>query len=122
MTPLNVMIVDDSLLATRKMETMLTAMGHRVVRAVTSGTAAVQAYRDDNPDLVTMDITMPGMDGIEATRTILAEFRDAKIIMVTSHGQEDMVREALKAGALGYFLKPVDAEKLAAHIARVIGR
>ncbi|MFZ4624446.1 MAG: response regulator [Rhodoferax sp.] len=122
MTPLNVMIVDDSLLATRKMETMLTAMGHRVVRAVTSGAAAVQAYRDYNPDLVTMDITMPGMDGIQATRTILAEFRDAKIIMVTSHGQEDMVREALKAGALGYVLKPVNAEKLAAHIVRVVGR
>jgi two-component system chemotaxis response regulator CheY len=93
-----------------------------VVRAVTSGTAAVQACRDYNPDLVTMDITMPGMDGIEATRTILAEFRDAKIIMVTSHGQEDMVREALKAGALGYVLKPVNAEKLAVHIARVVGQ
>jgi two-component system chemotaxis response regulator CheY len=121
MTPLNVMIVDDSLLATRKMEAMLEAMGHHIVGTVATGTAALQAYRNFNPDLVTMDITMPDMDGIEATRTILAEFKDANIVMVTSHGQEEMVREALKAGAKGYVLKPVNAAKLADHISRVIG-
>lgn len=122
MTPLNVMIVDDSLLATRKMETMLEAMGHRIVSTVATGAGALPAYRNFNPDLVTMDITMPDMDGIEATRAIMTEFRDANIIMVTSHGQEEMVREALKAGAKGYVLKPVNAEKLGTHIARVVGR
>ena len=121
MIPLNVMVVDDSMLATKKMETMLAEMGHRLVCAVHRGEQAVEAYRANNPDVVTMDITMPDIDGIEATRRILSEFKDARIIMVTSHGQEDMVREALKAGAKGYVLKPVKAEKLAEHIQRVTG-
>ena len=63
---------------------------------------------------------MPDMDGIQATNKIIAEYPDAKIIMVTSHGQEDMVRQALKAGARGYILKPVDPDKLAAQIQAII--
>jgi DNA-binding NarL/FixJ family response regulator len=59
-----------------------------------------------------MDITMPDMDGIEATKRIIKDFPDAKIVMVTSHGQEKMVMDALKAGAKGYVLKPFDGQKL----------
>ena len=120
MIKLSVMVVDDSLLAARKLETMLTAMGHQVVGTVATGAEAVSAYGRCNPDLVTMDITMPDMDGIEASRHIIASFPDARIIMVTSHGQENMVREALKAGAKGYVLKPVDADKLAEMIKKVV--
>jgi DNA-binding NarL/FixJ family response regulator len=59
-----------------------------------------------------MDITMPEMDGIEATRAIMKDFPDAKIVMVTSHGQEKMVLDALKAGAKGYVLKPFQDHKV----------
>src|SRR5205814_9798200 len=63
-------------------------------------------------DLVTMDITMPGMDGVEAMGAILAGDPKARVIMVTSHGQEAMVIRSLDAGALGYVLKPVVKERL----------
>jgi len=59
-----------------------------------------------------MDITMPDMDGIQATKLIRSEYKDALIIMVTSHGQEQMVIDAIEAGALGYVIKPVKKEKL----------
>ncbi len=120
MFSLNIMVVDDSLLAIRKMEALLLKLGHNVRATAANGSDAIHKYRLEMPDVVTMDITMPEMDGIEATRRIIVEFPDAKIIMVTSHGQEDMVRQAIKAGARGYILKPVDAEKLAQQIETII--
>ena len=120
MVRLNVMVVDDSLLAIKKMETMLLKMGHYVRKTASSGAEAITNYRMEMPDLVTMDITMPEMDGIEATRRIIQDFPDANIIMVTSHGQEDMVRQAIKAGAKGYVMKPVDPDTLAVHIERLL--
>jgi two-component system, chemotaxis family, chemotaxis protein CheY len=117
---LSIMVVDDSQLAIRKMETMLVALGHKVVQTAANGSVAIDNYRKALPDLVTMDITMPEMSGIEATSKIIAEYPDAKIIMVTSHGQEDMVRQAIKACARGYVMKPVEADALAMHIDRVI--
>ncbi|MFZ4504623.1 MAG: response regulator [Methylovulum sp.] len=120
MFSLNIMVVDDSLLAMRKMEALLLKLGHNVRATAATGSDAIHKYRLEMPDVVTMDITMPEMDGIEATRRIIVEFPDAKIIMVTSHGQEDMVRQAIKAGARGYILKPVDPEKLAQQIETII--
>ena len=120
--PLNVLIVDDSLITVKKLRMMVEQLGHRVAGTAGSGAAALSAYRELSPDLVTMDITMPGMDGVEATRQILVDFPDARIIMVTSHGQEKMVIDALDAGAKGYVLKPIRPEKLADMITKVGGR
>ncbi|WP_242442744.1 response regulator [Magnetospirillum sp. 15-1] len=119
MHPLKVLIVDDSLLTVRTLTGMLTELGHLVVQTAGSGAQALDSYRQIKPDLVTMDITMPDMDGIEATGGILKEFPDANIIMVTSHGQQGMVMKAVKAGAKGYVLKPIKPEKLRDMIARV---
>ncbi len=119
MHPLKVLIVDDSLLTVRTLSTMLNDMGHLVVQTAPTGAMALEAYREASPDLVTMDITMPDMDGIEATTRIMAEFPKAKIIMVTSHGQEAMVMKAVKAGAKGYVLKPIKPDKLRDMIARI---
>jgi DNA-binding NarL/FixJ family response regulator len=119
MPPLKVLIVDDSLLTVRTLTVMLKELGHLVVQHVGTGALALEAYRSCKPDLVTMDITMPDMDGIQATTGIVAEFPDARIIMVTSHGQEGMVMQAVKAGAKGYVLKPIKPEKLRDMIARV---
>lgn len=102
----DILVVDDSLILVKKLSMLLEKVGYRVVRTAATGNQAVAAYRACKPDVVTMDITMPDMDGIEATRAIISEFPDAKIIMVTSHGQEQMVLDALKAGAKGYVLKP----------------
>ena len=119
MHPLKVLIVDDSLLTVRTLTTMLKDMGHLVVQTAGTGALALEAYRASPPDLVTMDITMPDMDGIQATSSIIREFPGAKIIMVTSHGQEGMVMKAVKAGAKGYVLKPIKPEKLRDMIARI---
>lgn len=112
MTYLQVLVVDDSLITVKKLSSMLTALGHKVVRTAATGVEALAAYEAYKPDLVTMDITMPDMDGIEATQRIRARFPEALIIMVTSHGQEKMVLDALKAGAKGYVLKPFKEDKL----------
>lgn len=122
MKNLNILVVDDSLITVRKLTGMLTDLGHNVVKTAGTGADAINAYRQTVPDLVTMDITMPDMDGIKATAGILNEFPDARIIMVTSHGQEKMVLDALAAGACGYILKPIRIEKLKETIAQAFER
>jgi len=113
---LNILVVDDSQLTTKKIAQMLTVMGHNIVAFAKSGEEAIKQYSKHNPDMVTMDITMPDMDGIEATKRILQQNPDALIMMVTSHGQEAMVFDAIEAGAKGYLLKPLHIEKLEVNI------
>jgi two-component system, chemotaxis family, chemotaxis protein CheY len=119
---LNVMVVDDSLIMAQKLKAMLEELGHRVTRVCKDGAEAVRDYPAVKPDLVTMDITMPGMDGIEALKGIIAQNKAARVVMVTSHGQEAMVVRAIEAGALGYVLKPVTKEGLAATAQRAMAR
>jgi len=118
--PRTVMIVDDSLLMTQKLTAMLRDLGHQVVRVCKSGAEAVRDYPFVKPDIVTMDVTMPGMDGIETLAAIMSQNPHARIIMVTSHGQEAMVLKAVEAGALGYVLKPVNKDRLTAMIERAM--
>lgn len=115
---LRVLVVEDSHITVLKLSAMLAEMGHEVIATARSGAEALSAYRDHRPDVVTMDITMPDMDGVQATQQIVQEFPEAKIVMVTSHGQEKMVLAALNAGAKGYVLKPIRPEKLKATIAQ----
>ena len=112
MKPLRIMVVDDSGLTVKKMVKMLEGLGHEVAGVAATGQEAVDAYAAVAPDIVAMDITMPDLDGIEATRRIMAVSPDARIVIVTSHGQEQMVMDAIEAGAKGYILKPVKPEKL----------
>jgi two-component system chemotaxis response regulator CheY len=121
MQSLNVLIVDDSMLAVQMLKSALEELGHKVVKTAGTGAAALTAYKDCNPDVVTMDITMPDMDGIAATDKLVKTFPDARIIMVTSHGQKAMVMDALKAGAKGYILKPINTDKLRDTLAHVTG-
>ena len=118
--PRTVMIVDDSLIMTQKLTAMIRDLGHQVVRVCKSGPEALRDYPFVKPDVVTMDITMPGMDGIETMKAIMAEHPQARVIMVTSHGQEAMVLKALEGGALGYVLKPVNKDRLTAMIERAM--
>lgn len=114
------MIVDDSTLVIKKLENLMKELGHNVVATAKSGKEAVSLYFDLLPDIVTMDITMPGeFDGIEATKRIISSFPNAKILVVTSHGQEGKVREAIKAGAVGYIVKPFKEDKIKFYLDRI---
>jgi two-component system, chemotaxis family, chemotaxis protein CheY len=116
---LKVLVVDDSLIIRKKISKIVENLGHELVFAAINGQEAIDAYKKYKPDLVTMDITMPDMDGITAVQHIVKEDENAKIIMVTSHGQEDMVIKSIKSGAVSYILKPISEEKLAQVIGEV---
>ena len=122
MRSLRILVVDDSGLTVKKMAKLLEELGHQVVAMASTGQQAVNVYAEAAPDVTTMDITMPDMDGIEATRRILAVHPGACIVIVTSHGQEQMVMDAIEAGAKGYILKPVKQEKLAETLATVAAK
>ena len=120
MTSLNIMVVDDSAITIKKLSKMIENLGHMVGQSAKTGRDAVAKYKENRPDLVTMDITMPDMDGIEATRQIRAYDENALIIVVTSHGQEQMVIDAIEAGAMGYVIKPIKQDKLKDSIDRIV--
>jgi two-component system chemotaxis response regulator CheY len=109
---LNALVVDDSLIIRRNISKMLAELGHKVVAEAVNGLEAIRYCENYSPDLITMDITMPDMDGITAVRAIKKVNRYVKIIMITSHGQEIMVKDAIRAGASGYLLKPINIDKL----------
>ena len=112
MKALNVLVIDDSPMTIKIMESVLNELGHIIVGTEHSGEGALEAYRECKPDLVTMDIVMPVVDGIEATKQIIAEFPDAKIIIVSSLSQDLVVQDTLKWGAQGFVIKPITAEAL----------
>ncbi|ADR34151.1 response regulator receiver protein [Sulfuricurvum kujiense DSM 16994] len=116
---LNILVVDDSLIMRRNIIKMIESLGHKVVGEAKDGQEAVEVYRKLKPDLVTMDITMPRMDGLGAVKELKKIDKNAKIIMVTSHGQEEMVIDAIRSGASGYLLKPVKINKLSDSIQKI---
>jgi len=119
---LKIVIADDSIITVKKLQPLMEGLGHRVVATAATGAEALEAYRRHRPDLLTMDVSMPDMDGVEATGRIIEEFPAARIIVVTSHGHERTVIDTLEAGASGYVLKPVRIDKLSDMIAKVMGR
>jgi len=116
---LNILVVDDSLIMRRNIIKMIESLGHKVIGEAKDGQEAIEFYRKLKPDLVTMDITMPRMDGLNAVKELKRIDKNAKIIMVTSHGQEEMVIDAIRSGASGYLLKPVKINKLTDSIRKV---
>ncbi|NJE53928.1 response regulator [Thermococcus sp. 21S9] len=115
-----VLVVDDAAFMRMLLKKILTQGGHQVVGEASNGKEAVEKYKELKPDVVTMDIVMPEMDGITAVREIKKIDPNAKIIMITAVGQESKVMEALKAGASGYIVKPFQAPKVLEEINRVL--
>ncbi len=111
-----IMVVDDISIMRFTIKDRLQKIGHEVVAEASNGYSAIEQYKIYKPDLVTMDITMPAEQGVKNGIEALVEIRkidsNAKIIMVTSHGEEKLVIEAISKGAKGYILKPVNEEKL----------
>lgn len=107
-----VLVVDDSAAARNNLKNVLGIIGHTVVAEAVNGIQAYGEYEKNQPDLVTMDITMPKSDGLEAIEKIVNRFSDAKIIVVSTLAQKNMVLRALEAGAKHYIIKPFSPEKV----------
>ncbi len=105
-----ILIVDDSKTSRKFLKNMLIGAGFEVVAEAVDGIDGVEKYKEFKPDIVTMDITMPHLDGIDAVTEIMRIDPDAKIIMVTAAGQKNNVVEALKRGAVDFVQKPFEAE------------
>lgn len=113
-----VLVTDDAAFMRMMVKGALTEGGHEVVAEASNGREAVDLYNEHRPDIVTMDITMPEMDGIEAVRAIMAKYPDAKIIMCSAMGQQKMVIDAIQAGARGFIVKPFTKEKVLEEISK----
>lgn len=120
MSSLNILIADDSKIVVHLLTNMFKELGHNIAGTASNGEEALDKYIELKPDLVTMDITMPKVDGIQATKNILAQDPDALVIVITSHGQEQMIVEAVEAGAKGYILKPFRKENIDKQIKQIL--
>lgn len=115
-----ILVCDDSAFMRMMLKKSLTDKGHEVVAEAGDGKQAVQLYRQHKPDLVTMDITMPVMDGIQAVKHIHDEDPLARIVMVTAIGQRSVITDAIKAGASSFIIKPFDPEQVEETINKVL--
>ncbi|MEI5906725.1 response regulator [Bacillus spongiae] len=107
-----VLIVDDAKFMRMTLQNMLIEDGFDIVGEAENGKQAIDLYRELKPDIVTMDITMPEMSGLDALKVILSEFSDAKVIMCSAMGQQKMVVEAIEVGAKDYIIKPFDETRV----------
>ena len=107
-----VLIVDDAAFMRMMIKDILTKEGFEIVGEAENGQVAVEIFKEEEPDLVTMDITMPEMDGIEAVKEILKIDPQAKIVMCSAMGQQAMVIDAIQAGAKDFIVKPFDQERV----------
>jgi len=115
-----IMLVDDTKFMRMMLANILKPKGYEIVAEAEDGLQAIEKYNQLKPDLVTMDIVMPHMEGIEAARNIVASDSNAKIIMVTAVGQESKVKEAIEAGARGYIVKPFQAPNVIEEVEKVL--
>ena len=114
-----VLIVDDAAFMRISIKNMLTKNGYEVVGEAENGTVGVEMYKSLSPDIVTMDITMPEMDGLQALKEIVKLDPKAKVVMVSAMGQEAMVRDAIVSGAKGFIVKPFKEDGIIAALKKL---
>jgi len=107
-----VLIVDDSSFMRRSIKKILIKNGYDVVGEANNGRIGVEKYKELNPDFVTMDLVMDEMNGLEALKLILEDDPEANVIMVSSMGQDVIVRDAIVLGAKNFLLKPLDEKQV----------
>ncbi|MGD0780671.1 MAG: response regulator [Dehalococcoidales bacterium] len=115
-----IMVVDDAMFMRKKCAQVLTDKGHVVIEAA-SGSEAVNAYKKSRPDAVLLDITMPDMDGLQALKELLKIDPSARISMCSAMGQQSMVIESLKAGAVDFVVKPFDVARVMEAVKKMVG-
>jgi two-component system, chemotaxis family, chemotaxis protein CheY len=116
-----ILIVDDAAFMRMMIKEILTKNGYEVVGEAQDGVQAVEKYKELRPDLVTLDITMPEMDGVNALRQIRAFDPNANVIMCSAMGQQAMVIDAIQAGAKDFIVKPFQAERVIEAINKILG-
>ncbi len=121
-SPYKVLVVDDSMFVTKQISQILTSEGFEVVATAADGLQGLEKYKElyPNIDVVTMDITMPKMDGVTALEKIIEFDKDAKVIMISALGKQDLVKKALLIGARNYIVKPLDRVKVLERIIQSI--
>lgn len=120
MTKKSALIVDDAMFMRRMLSEILKKGDFNVVAEAADGGEGYKKYKKFKPDIVTMDITMAPVNGIEGVKLIKKDFPDAKILMVSAMGQESMVIDAIKAGAKGFLVKPFDAKKVLKELSKLV--
>ena len=115
-----VLMVDDSRTSRKLLRSILENGGHEVIGEAANGQEGVQQFQSLKPDLVTMDITMPVLDGIEALKMIKALDKQTKVVMVTAAGQKGKVMECIRSGADEFITKPFEAEEILSAIGKVM--
>jgi two-component system chemotaxis response regulator CheY len=120
--PYKILIVDDSIFIAKQLGQILTSEGYEVAATAQDGEAAVEQYKEHYPnlDLVTMDITMPKMDGLTALEHIIGFDKGAKVVMISALGKEDLVKKALLLGAKSYIVKPLDRKKVLDRVLKAV--
>lgn len=117
-----VLIVDDAVFMRRMLRDIITEGGLEVVGEAADGDEALAQVRELRPELITMDVVMPNRNGVSATREIMAEFPDTRVVMVSAMGQESMILEAMEAGACDYIVKPFRKEEVVDTLKRALAR
>lgn len=117
-----ILIVDDAAFMRMMLKDILKKNGYESIVEAENGVVAVEKYKEEKPDLVLMDITMPEMDGIQAVRNIKAIDPDAKIVMCSAMGQQAMVIEAIQAGARDFIVKPFQHDRVIEAVKKIIGK
>ena len=119
-----VLVVDDSMFIAKQLGQIFSSEGFEVAATAADGAQGVEKYKELHPnvDLVTMDITMPVMDGVSALEKILEFDKNACVIMVSALGKEDIVKKSLLMGAKSYIVKPLDRKKVLERVVSVLKR
>lgn len=115
-----ILVVDDAGFMRKMVQSHLLKAGYNTFIEAEDGQRAVTLYQENSPDLVIMDITMPNMDGIEALRRIKQINPNAKVVMCSAMGQESMVMEAIKLGALDFIVKPFKPERIIQTVGKIL--
>jgi two-component system chemotaxis response regulator CheY len=116
----NILIVDDAAFMRMMLRDILIKGGHEVVGEAANGLEAIDKYGKLKPDLVTMDITMPEMEGIEALKRIKTDDPKARIIMCSAMGQQGMVVQAIQAGAKDFVVKPFQGDRVLEAVSKAL--
>jgi len=115
-----ILVVDDSLIMRKKLKMILKGGGHEVVADAANGISAIEEYEKFKPDLITMDITMPILDGVSTVKKLVSLYPKVKIIMISAINQQNSVFEAIESGAKHYIVKPINNEKVLKTIDEVL--